>query len=441
MPTSYGIDTNSIVENLVETNNIESLEIYLDGTHKDQLYHILSSAVDVSNTKVLQHFISRLICKIRPDGNSYDLLVLAVENYVRYKDTPTKTKQLEIIELLCEQQKRVKTEIIDLDFSTRYLIKYLNENDDYELLDMLVTYGANLWNVYHYSIAWNHPKVFDKILDKYLDLIDFEWTESAIDIAYQFDHNDIVTHVLDKIKVKFPKKYERLKHLDKSTSYIIKCSNERDSIVIPSHILDIKTSFDFNKTIDNIKFPSHLVRIDFGPKFNQVLDNVLFPDTVEEITFGINNNWSFFDQSIKNIKFPKLLKRFYNTGSGCNESIDDVIFPNSLEILSLGYKFNQPIDKVKWSQSLKKITFGCDFNQSLENVKFPESLDTLEFYQTYTSLAINTINHPIKTLKLICIHEDIKKLPQSLKYVSFHSDEDKKHICELPSGCETNEPF
>jgi hypothetical protein len=438
MPVHYYTVTNSYVEKLVDTNSMDMLEKYIDAKHIEnvnglRLYHVLSCAVDVNNNKVLKHFINRFVSDIRPDGNSYDLLVLAIEKYVEnYSETHHDDRYIDTIKILCEQHKKIKKDIIDLGYATRHLISHIGETNNYDLLDLLVLEGANLWDIYHYSIAWNNPSVFDKLLENYVGYINFGWTESAINQAYNFDHNVMAVHVLNKMNKLYPEEYEKIKHLLRSTSFIIKSEDD----IIPESVTDIKTSFEFSGSIDKIKLPQKLIKIVFGPNFNQSLANVSFPPTLETIGFGLDYNWTFYDKSIKDIKFPKSLKVFYNSGCGCNESIDDVIFPDSLETLRLGYQFNHSIDKVKWPKSLKKIQFGCNFDQSLEHVKFPKSLETLEFSQTYKSTAINTITHPITTLKLLCIKSDITKLPSSLKNIAFYTDEDRKHTCKLPEGCQ-----
>lgn len=439
MPTHYFIITNDTVKTLVNATNLNGLDNYLlpnelaetsntSVTFDERLYHILSYATDVANLTVLNHFNDKINIDIRPDGNAYNLVDLSIENYIN-NYTKNNTIYFDIVMCLVEAQIKNHGTI---SCSLRQLIKFCDTNDNYDLLTILVRkYNISLWDIYHYSIAWNNPKVFDKLISEFSEIIDFEWTKSAIDMAYQFDHDDIICHVVDKIKTCCPKLYHELKHLENPTEIIIKTLN---NLKIPPNVVGVKTSFDFNEPVKDIMLPYGLKYIKFGPKFNQKLNSVIFPNTIESITFGIDYNWASYSKSIRKIRFPKSLKMFYNNSCGCNESIDKVKFPDSLEILKIGYGFNFPIDKVKWPKSLKRIIFGCKFNQSLANVKFPESLDTIEFCQTYKSLPINTINHPITTLKLLCIGENIKKLPPSLKTIACY-EQDKKRLCKLPPGC------
>lgn len=460
MPTSYFIRTNKTVEALVNEKNLYKLDNYLTNTispdeldesdesdesdeldhtcsasYNEKLYHIMSYATDTANLVVLKRFSNKIDVRYRPDGNAYDLIDLAIKNYVEnYVENNPCTNRYDTIILIIEAQLK-NHKCLYSSYPTRRLVKFCDEYDNYELLTTLVRkYNVSMWNMYRYSIAWGYQKVFDKITNDFKDVINFEWTLSAIGIALRFENIDIMNHVMNKMKTLHPESYEKIKYLETSTEYLIKRDQSLDNLIIGNLVTCVKTEFDFNKSIDGIKLPYNLKKIIFGPYFNQSLDNVVFPDTVEYIGFGTSYNWSFFDKSIKKIKFPKSLKIFYHSGGGCDESLDDVIFPDSLEILSIGYKFNQCIDKVKWPSNLKKIIFGCNFNQSLEKVKFPDSLTELEFYQTKTSLAINTINHPIKVLKLLYICENIKRLPSSLEFIACY-EQDKKRICELNEGC------
>ena len=434
MPISYYIVTNEKVSELVDTTNLQELDSYLltgGDTEEERLYHILSYATNISNLVVLKYFSDKINTSYVPDGNAYNLIHLAIETYVENYEKDSRIIRFETVLLLVAAQLKNHGNIKNI--MLRDLISLGNTHNNYELLEILAKhYHVTLWDVYHYSIAWNVPKVFDKLIAELIEFIDFEWTETAIDIAYGFDHDEIVVYVLDTFKEFLPEIYEKYKHLYRSKEYIIKDANA----VIPDHITTILTAADFCGSIDNIKLPSKLERIEFGPRFNQLLDNVVFPETVTTITFGIHHNWSMFDKSIKNIKLPKALKKYYNQGGGCDESIEDVVFPDTLEVLSLGYKFNYSLDKVNLPKSLKKLVLHCNFDQSLANVKFPVSFDTLEFYQMKTDLAMNTITHPITTINLICPYKDISNLPQSLKYIGYGSECDKIHVKgKLPEGC------
>ena len=58
-----------------------------------------------------------------------------------------------------------------------------------------------------------------------------------------------------------------------------------------------------------------------------------------------------------------------------NQSLDNVIFPQSLTSLKFGDRFNQSLDNVKFPQSLTSLTFGFHFNQSIRNVNWPNIIE------------------------------------------------------------------
>lgn len=188
------IITNKYVKNLVDNNDIINLEHYLnqsnendsgeklkiltEGTKhmcvapwvnvnigidhnanntKDQydlrLYHILSYSTDVSNINIIQHFHNKINLDYSPDGNAYNLLHLAIENYVEnYPEQ--KTKLYDIVILL------VKSHLLNQNYlyvgnHLRDLISLGEYYNDYTLLTQLVReYNMNICDVYHYSIAW-----------------------------------------------------------------------------------------------------------------------------------------------------------------------------------------------------------------------------------------------------------------------------------------------
>lgn len=84
-----------------------------------------------------------------------------------------------------------------------------------------------------------------------------------------------------------------------------------------------------------------------------------------------------------------------------DESIDNVVWPRSLEYLEFGRSFNQPIQKVTWPTSLVCLSLGLDFNQPIVGVTWPPFLDEVRFFPAFNQ----------------CIEDVV--WPQSLTKVSF----------------------
>jgi hypothetical protein len=77
-----------------------------------------------------------------------------------------------------------------------------------------------------------------------------------------------------------------------------------------------------------------------------------------------------------------------------NQSIDNIIWPSSINFIKFGSLFNQPIDKVKWPDTIECIIFGRNFNQSIDNL--PDGLKELVIHTLYKPL----LNLPITLQKL-----------------------------------------
>lgn len=58
-------------------------------------------------------------------------------------------------------------------------------------------------------------------------------------------------------------------------------------------------------------------------------------------------------------------------------------FPESLQCLSLGDKFDQQIDEVQWPNTLKSLSFGDKFNGDVCGVQLPNTLESLSIGDTF----------------------------------------------------------
>jgi hypothetical protein len=265
MPVCYSIVTNKTVRKYVDTNNLSALDEYMtnpdseiDNTVSDdddnsydvnynkdiptlyakKLYHITSYATDKANLLVLSHFENIIDLEYCPDGNSYELIHLAVENYIdNYSENNT-----------IEQKKRYDTILfllktgfknnckINVELATRRLMSNIkNEeskiknNDAFDLLTLMVrTYNVSISDAYHYSIVWNYPKAFDELITNFDDIIDYAWTDLALRCAFEFKkhiiqlnyntidglNNNIINYVINKFKTLKPELYDKIKHYE-----------------------------------------------------------------------------------------------------------------------------------------------------------------------------------------------------------------------------------
>ena len=264
MPTRYSIVTNKTVQKYVDTNNLSALDEYMtnpdteiDNTEYDdddsydvnynkeiptlyakKLYHITSYATDKANLLVLSHFENIIDLEYQPDGNSYELIHLAVENYIdNYSENNTieQKKWYDTILFLLKTGFKNNGKI-GAELATRQIMSNIkNEeskiknNDAFDLLTLMArTYNVSISDAYHYSIAWNYPKAFDELIANFDDIINYELTNSALHCALEYKkhiiqlnyntkdglNNNIINYVINKFKTLKPGLYDKIKHYE-----------------------------------------------------------------------------------------------------------------------------------------------------------------------------------------------------------------------------------
>lgn len=219
MPTYYDTITTDNAKALVDSGKLHELTEYLtkkssdfdnlnesdkyeiknsDDKPQDRLYHILCRAVDTKNLTVIEYFSDQIdLNQSPPDGNAYNLAHLAIENYI--ESFSEQGNYDVVICLVASHRKNHPDE--PLDINTRQLIDLANDYDEYELLTILTTqYNVSLWDVFHYSIAWGYPKVFDKIVETLYDFIKFDCIESSLDMAHRFNNFKMIIHVVSFLR-------------------------------------------------------------------------------------------------------------------------------------------------------------------------------------------------------------------------------------------------
>jgi hypothetical protein len=141
----------------------------------------------------------------------------------------------------------------------------------------------------------------------------------------------------------------------------------------------------------------------------------------------------------------------YSNISQFNKKIDNKI-PENIEIIILGYGFNQTVDNLPLS--LKSIEFGYSFNQFVDNL--PYSLESISFGYSFDKPICNLPNSIIK-LKLgysfnNCVDDlpngleililgnafskNIDNLPISLKFLEIKNRYYKNDVIRLPKSLE-----
>ena len=103
------------------------------------------------------------------------------------------------------------------------------------------------------------------------------------------------------------------------------------------------------------------------------IEAAVWPNGLQGLEFGDR-----FNQPIIGVAWPTYLQQLSFDGR-FNQPIIGVEWPVSMQQLSFGYCFNQPIVGVVWPTPLQQISFDGRFNQPIIGVAWPTSLQQISF--------------------------------------------------------------
>lgn len=131
-------------------------------------------------------------------------------------------------------------------------------------------------------------------------------------------------------------------------------------------------------------WPEGLKELHFGALFDDALEGVVFPETLEGLTFGYRFNKSL---GAGCVRWPPRLKRL-RFGAKWNRSLvgAGIGWPASLEVLHFGTGFDKPLQgegRIGLPPGLREIHLGGVFNQPLSGVEWPSKLQKLTFSEYF----------------------------------------------------------
>lgn len=213
MPTHYFTVTTDTAIKLVSSKKYKEIEEYIEGTlqtdekfrdfnrygewfklsevpFQQRLYHIMITATEYKALDVLegiQRWITPESIEYHlKDGNVYSSLQLAAE----IMSTDTDTRVYEFFVKIFKDSGDTK------EWYTRYLVK---NNPNFDLIDKVIQLtDCSLWNMYHYSIAWNKPGLTEYLVNNYRYKIDMDWNKDAFEIARRFESEDSLKLLREK---------------------------------------------------------------------------------------------------------------------------------------------------------------------------------------------------------------------------------------------------
>ncbi len=167
--------------------------------------------------------------------------------------------------------------------------------------------------------------------------------------------------------------------------------------VFPSRMEELNLEIFRNETLERLCLHSVVRVLRFGDSFDQPVDDLELPDTLETLSFG---RW--FNQSLSRLKLPSGLRRLEINSLYFNSSLDEVVFPESLEALVINGAASTFKGPKKFPHHLKELRLWDEFNESLECL--PVGLEKLVLGKRF--------NQPI----------DWSDLPASLRHLELGED-------------------
>ncbi len=229
-------------------------------------------------------------------------------------------------------------------------------------------------------------------------------------------------------------------------------NNPIHNVKWPEQLVSLKFGFAFDQLLPVLPFelevlefgeffsqpvfqlPFYLKRLVLGRNFNHTLP--VLPETLEELFLppGFSHQIRI-PHSLKTLHMGRVLQRDMGTlvevclPDQFNETLDNVVFPDTLRVLVFGWYFNRPVVKLRLPSGLTKLVWGYTFNQPL--CPLPESLEEL-YFGTDFNQPINRFPFHLKILSFgHDFDQPIQELPIELTELIFGDDFDQS-IGHLP---------
>ncbi|CAK9013007.1 Putative F-box and FNIP repeat-containing protein L60 [Durusdinium trenchii] len=126
--------------------------------------------------------------------------------------------------------------------------------------------------------------------------------------------------------------------------------------------IDLRHAWRFiqNLPVEDVELSLEgITAVDGIEHMGQVLQMQLLPNRLQHLSFGEAED----QLDLRQLDIPTL--KSLQLGSRFNQSLEQVIWPQNLQVLALGDSFNQSLKEIQFPESLEVLTFGRDFNQPL----------------------------------------------------------------------------
>ena len=146
------------------------------------------------------------------------------------------------------------------------------------------------------------------------------------------------------------------------------------NITWPDTLLTVSLGHIFNQSLEKVQFPHGLQQLSLCEDFNKKLP--IWPD-LRNLTFG----YMFEFEDVMNLTWPDSLQHL-TLGYKFNECLEHLKLPTHLESLTLGWTFDQPVGPEVHLPCLQHLTFGYTFNQPMDLRHF-SALQSLRLDYTF----------------------------------------------------------
>lgn len=122
----------------------------------------------------------------------------------------------------------------------------------------------------------------------------------------------------------------------------------------------------------DIQYWKNLKTLDYGESSIRFLPGVKLPDTLEVLNIG----GGYALETLTGFKMPPKLKSLL-AGQGAMPSIDEIVFPSTLQRLEIPENKIYFLENVKFPPSLRDLDISQNRIESLRDVRFPHGLKSL----------------------------------------------------------------
>lgn len=167
--------------------------------------------------------------------------------------------------------------------------------------------------------------------------------------------------------------------------------NSINPLKLPNTIETLFLGKNNIKTLNKVQFPMNLTKLYLGNNMITTLKNVVFPPNLEVLDIEMDPNLDENEKRISNLK--------------------DVILPNSLKVLKLGYQNIKVLENFEFPLSLEELDLSFNDLKLIKNIKFHNNLKILNISGNQELIEIDQFLIPNSLEQLMIPSQLIPNLP------------------------------